>query len=99
MVRPWELAIELVADGDSAHNANVDIVHNVIRGLRMGGARWRHARDSFALETNNIRDGRQERFYSAADALRAANVDIALVQETKFLDTDFATKRWAGYEI
>ena len=51
------------------------------------------------MATYNILDGRQEGLYSAARTLKAANVDIAVVQETKVLDTDFATKRWAGYEI
>ena len=64
-----------------------------------GEARRRRANGSFAVTTYNILDGRQEGLYSAARALKAANVDIAVVQETKFLDTDFATKWWAGYEI
>ena len=66
----------------------------------MGGeTRRRRARGSFALATYNILDGRQEGLYSAVRALEAANVDIAVVQETEFLDTDFATKWWAGNEI
>ena len=61
--------------------------------------RWRRTCDSFAMATYNILDGRQEGLYSAVNALEAANVDIAVVQETKILDPAFATKRWAGYEI
>ena len=47
----------------------------------------------------HILNGRQEGLYSAAHAPEAANVNIAVVQETKFLDADFATKWWTGYEI
>ena len=51
------------------------------------------------MATYNILDGRGEGLYSAARALKNANVDIAVVQETKILDPAFATKEWAGYEI
>ena len=51
------------------------------------------------MTTYNIQDGRQEGLCSAARILREANIDITVVQETKFLDSDFATKRWAGYAI
>ena len=51
------------------------------------------------MATYNILDGRWEGLYSAARALRGANVDIAVVQETKILDPTFAAKKWAGYEI
>ena len=51
------------------------------------------------IATYNIPDERREGLYSAARALRAANMDIAVVQETKILDPTFATKWWAGYEI
>ena len=43
----------------------------------------------FAVATYNIWDGRQKGFYSAVRPLREANVDIAVVQETNFLDPDF----------
>ena len=62
-------------------------------------ARRRRARSSFSVATYNILDERQEEFYSAARALRTANVDISVLQETNILDPTFATKRWAGYEI
>ena len=51
------------------------------------------------MATYNILDGRQEGLYIAAGALEAANVDIAVVQETKFLDVYFATKQWTEYNI
>ena len=55
-------------------------------------AHRRRARGSFSVATYNILDGRLEGLYSAARALRAANVDIAVVQETKILDPAFVTK-------
>ena len=35
----------------------------------------------------------------AARALERMNVDVAIVQETKFTNTDFAARRWAGFDI
>ena len=69
------------------------------RAKEGGEARRRRACGSFALATYNILDGRQEGLYSAARALEKANVDVAVVQETKILDSNFATKQWVGYEI
>ena len=76
----------------------------IVRDERPGaeggkGARRRRACGSFSLATYNIREGWNEGLYSAARALEKANVDIAFVQETKILSADFATKRWAGYDI
>ena len=51
------------------------------------------------VATYNILDWGHEGLYSAVRALEAVNVDIAVVQETKFLNADFATKWWTGYEI
>ena len=39
------------------------------------------------------------RGYSAARTLQKANVDIVVVQETQFLDADFSTHLWTGYDI
>lgn len=63
------------------------------------GGRRRRPSGFFNLATYNIRDGRQEGLYSAARALSAANVDVAVVQETKIMDPEFATRQWAGYDI
>ena len=37
--------------------------------------------------------------YSAARSLERLNVDVAVIQETKFTNTDFAARKWAGYDI
>ena len=89
-----------MADGDLRPPCQrFGAARGVSRGLREGEARRRRARGSFAVATYNILDGRGEGLYSAARALERANVDIAVVQETKILDPAFATKQWAGYEI
>ena len=76
------------------------IVRDERPGAEVGKrARRRRACGSFLLATYNIREGRNEGLYSAARALEQANVDIAFVQETKFLNPDFAARRWAGYNI
>ena len=51
------------------------------------------------MATWNIRDGRNTGLYAAARALKMMDVDVAVLQETKFTNTDFATRRWAGYDV
>ena len=51
------------------------------------------------VATWNIRDGRSTGLYAAARALERMNVNVAVLQETKFTNTEFATRRWAGYDI
>ena len=63
------------------------------------GGRRRRPSGYFSVATYNIRDGRQEGLYSAARALNKANVNVAVVQETKIMDPEFATRKWAGYDI
>ena len=57
------------------------------------GGRRRRPSGYFSVATYNIRDGRQEGLYSAARVLAEANVDIAVVQETKIMDPEFATRK------
>ena len=64
-----------------------------------GEARWQRACGTMSIATWNIRDGRSTGLYSAARALERMNVDVAVVQETKFTNTDFAARKWAGFDI
>ena len=76
------------------------------RGTRDSGVRKRrkekegkvnHPLITFA--TFNISDGRAAGLWSAARAMRLGDVDIAVVQESKFTDADYATKNAEGYSI
>lgn len=68
------------------------VARNKQSGAKEGmGARRKRARGSVLVATYNIRDGRQEELYSTAHALRESNVDIAVLQETKNMDPEFAT--------
>jgi exonuclease III len=53
------------------------------------------------VATWNIQDGRNDRLYAAARALAWSNVDVAIVQETKFTapQIKYATTSHAGYTI
>ena len=59
---------------------------------------WRQGSGAISIATYNTLDGRKGGLESAARALDLAGVHIVVVQETKFTNTDFATKRWAGYK-
>ena len=49
--------------------------------------------------TLNISDGWATGLWSAARAMRLGDVDVAVVQESKFTDADYATKNAEGYSI
>ena len=67
-------------------------------GLRLAEGRVGDVFAFLLLETYNIRDGRQEGLYNAACALAEANMDVAVAQEMKIMDLEFATRKWTGYE-
>ena len=51
------------------------------------------------LATLNISYGRAAGLWSAARAMQLGEVNIAVVQESKFTNADFATKNADGYSI
>ena len=59
----------------------------------------RQGSGAISIATYNALDWRNGGLESAERALDLAGVHIAVVQETKFTNADFATKRWAGYTI
>ena len=65
-----------------------------------GGEAWRQrACGTILVVTSNIRDGLNTGLYAAARALKMLNADVAILQETKFTNTNFATRKWAGYNV
>ena len=51
------------------------------------------------IATYNISDGRVAGLESAGRAFKEGGIDIAFVQESKFMDKDHATKRYGPYDI
>ena len=54
---------------------------------------------NIAIASYNIRDGRNGGLLSVARALDHANVDVAVVQETKLKNPSFAPRTGFGYQI
>ena len=56
-------------------------------GTKEEGRKYQHhACGSIVVTMCDIRIGRQESLYSAACAFQEANVDVAVMQKTKFVD-------------
>ena len=69
----------------------------VKEGRRGNEAKVKHPLIMFA--TLNISDGQAAGLWSTTRAIRLGNVNIVVVQESKFTDDDYATKNAEGYSI
>ena len=89
---------QAVTEASSTNDTPGDRTDTIAASIRSEASGARE-QQFITIATYNISDGRVAGLESAGRAFKEGGIDIAFVQESKFMDKDHATKRYGPYDI